>query len=151
MDTKELLKTFIEIEPLNYQNFKKVCHTLRRIGMPARKDATSQKRSLIQTCHVLQKQGQYYLVHFKQMFLLDGRHEQTDYNEDDVFRTETIAALLESWGLITLKSKLTTAPEERVIDFIIISRSELPLWHLKSKYTIGNHLKEANHETTKTA
>lgn len=144
MDTQQLLKTFIEIEPLNTLQFKNVYLTLRRIGMPARKDAKSGKRSLIQSCHVLHKQGKYYIVHFKQMFLLDGRQSQTDYNEGDLLRTETIAALLENWGLITLKSQLTTDSNERGVDFIIISKSETPLWHLKSKYSIGNKNNEAN-------
>lgn len=135
MDTTALLSTFIEIEPLDYQQFRKVFLTLRRIGMPARKDTTTHKRSLIQTCHILQKQGRYYIVHFKQMFLLDGRQDQTNYDDEDLSRTETIAELLESWGLIKLISPLKTT--DRTVDFIIISKSEIPNWHLKSKYTIG--------------
>jgi hypothetical protein len=112
-------------------DFLKVRETLSRIGVASRKDKT-----LYQSCHILHKQGKYYIVHFKEMFLLDGK--RSDFSEEDKGRRNTIANLLHDWELLDLvdeeKSKSPVAPISQVK---IISHKEKPEWSLVTKYTIG--------------
>jgi hypothetical protein len=125
------LEDFVEVRLPDPQAFLKVKETLTRIGVASKKDKT-----LYQSCHILHKQGRYYLVHFKEMFMLDGK--ATDFSEEDRGRRNTIANLLSEWELITLvdpdKSKEPLTPLNRIK---IIAYSEKPEWNLVAKYSLG--------------
>lgn len=112
-------------------NFLKVRETLSRIGVASRKD-----KILYQSCHILHKQGKYAIVHFKELFLLDGK--KSDFTEDDKARRNTIANLLHEWELVDLvyenKTKSPVAPLSQIK---IISHKEKADWQLVTKYTIG--------------
>lgn len=112
-------------------DFLKVRETLTRIGIASKNDKT-----LTQSCHILHKKGQYAIVHFKQLFLLDGK--RSDFTEDDRARLNTIANLLHEWGLITLldvnKSADPVAPLSQIK---VISHKEKREWQLVSKYSVG--------------
>ena len=125
------LEDFVEVRLPDPQAFLKVKETLTRIGVASKKDKT-----LYQSCHILHKQGRYYLVHFKEMFMLDGK--ATDFSDEDRGRRNTIANLLSEWELITLvdpdKSKEPLTPLNRIK---IIAYSEKPEWNLVAKYSLG--------------
>lgn len=125
------LEDFVEVRLPDPQAFLKVKETLTRIGVASKKDKT-----LYQSCHILHKQGRYYLVHFKEMFMLDGK--ATDFSEEDRGRRNTIANLLSEWGLLTLvdenKSKDPITPLNKIK---IISYSEKAEWNLVAKYSLG--------------
>lgn len=125
------LNEFVEVKLPDPQAFLKVKETLTRIGVASKKDKT-----LYQSCHILHKQGHYYLVHFKEMFVLDGK--QTDFSEEDRGRRNTIANLLAEWGLVTLadpnKSAEPLTPLNRIK---IIAYSEKSEWNLVAKYSLG--------------
>jgi hypothetical protein len=121
----------VEVKLPDPQAFLKVKETLTRIGVASKKDKT-----LYQSCHILHKQGHYYLVHFKEMFMLDGK--PTDFSEEDRGRRNTIANLLAEWGLVTLvnpgKSEEPLTPLNRIK---IISYGEKSEWNLVAKYSLG--------------
>lgn len=138
---------FPEIEVDGYRtpadNFLKVKETLTRIGAPAynkHDDGDEQpSRILWQSCHILYKRQKYYLVHFKEMFLLDGKESQTELTPEDLARRNAIALLLEQWGLIEIvnKSRVQT-PSPAPIDTIkIIPFRDKEKWQLRTKYDIG--------------
>lgn len=111
-------------------DFLKVRETLTRIGVASRKDKT-----LFQSCHILHKQGRYFIVHFKELFALDGK--VADLAENDIQRRNTIAKLLVDWGLITIidaKDFEDTAPLSQIK---VISFKEKYDWTLETKYNIG--------------
>ena len=109
-------------------DFLKVRETLSRIGVASRKE-----KKLYQSCHILHKQGKYYIVHFKELFALDGK--ETNLSENDIARRNTIAKLLSDWGLIKIISELTEcAPLSQIK---IISFNEKGEWDLETKYNIG--------------
>lgn len=113
------------------QDFLKVKETLTRIGIASRKDNT-----LYQSCHILHKQGKYYIVHFKQLFALDGK--QTDFSEEDRARTNTIVKLLQDWELVkVVNPKQIEQPLAPLSKIKIISFKEKDQWELVAKYTIG--------------
>jgi len=126
----------VEVTLPNPDNFLKVRETLSRIGVASKKYKT-----LYQSCHILHKQGRYYIVHFKQLFLLDGK--QSDFVEDDRARLNTIANLLSEWELVSLvdenKSAVPVAPLSQIK---IISHKEKTDWNLVAKYNIGKKRKE---------
>jgi hypothetical protein len=132
LDINEL----VEVTLPSPDNFLKVRETLSRIGVASKKDKT-----LYQSCHILHKQGRYYIVHFKQLFLLDGK--QSDFVEDDRARLNTIANLLSEWELVSLvdenKSAVPVAPLSQIK---IISHKEKIDWNLVAKYNIGKKRKE---------
>ena len=111
-------------------DFLKVRETLTRIGVASRKD-----KKLYQSCHILHKQGRYFIVHFKELFMLDGK--KANLEENDVARRNTIATLLSDWGLIDFvkKEELTIAPLRQIK---IISFRDKDQWELCPKYNIGN-------------
>lgn len=125
------LTNLVEVTLRDREDFLKIKETLTRIGVASKKDKT-----LYQSCHILHKQGKYYIVHFKEMFLLDGK--QSDLSEDDIARRNTIANLLHDWELYDLvdedKTKELTAPMNQVK---IISHKEKGDWNLVAKYNIG--------------
>ena len=136
MNTDDILKDFVEVKLPDPQAFLKVKETLTRIGVASKKDKT-----LYQSCHILHKQSHYYLVHFKQMFMLDGK--PTDLSENDLSRRNAIAILLEDWGLIKIVNESQVQqPEPIFISQIkILSHKEKNDWLLVPKYNIGSKKK----------
>jgi len=111
-------------------DFLKVRETLTRIGVASRKD-----KKLFQSCHILHKQGRYFIVHFKELFMLDGKKANLDVN--DVQRRNTIATLLSDWGLVDIVSnnQLDCAPLRQIK---IVPYKDKVNWDLCPKYNIGN-------------
>jgi hypothetical protein len=112
-------------------DFLKVRETLTRIGVASRKD-----RKLFQSCHILHKQGRYFIVHFKELFLLDGK--KSNLEENDVARRNTIATLMSDWGLISIEDKTVAEPLAPMRQIKIIPFKEKNDWELCPKYNIGN-------------
>ena len=109
-------------------DFLKVRETLSRIGVASRKE-----RKLYQSCHILHKQGRYYIVHFKELFALDGK--KTNLSENDIARRNTIANLLNDWGLINILGEVKDiAPLSQIK---VLSFGEKNEWTLETKYNIG--------------
>ena len=109
-------------------DFLKVRETLSRIGVASRKE-----RILYQSCHILHKQGRYFIVHFKELFALDGK--DTNLSENDIARRNTIANLLNDWGLIEVKGNIE--PMAPLSQIKILSFREKDEWTLETKYNIG--------------
>ena len=111
-------------------DFLKVRETLTRIGVASRHD-----NKLFQSCHILHKQGRYFIVHFKELFLLDGK--PSNLLENDIQRRNTIATLLSDWGLVqfSMEETLTKAPLRQIK---VVSYKEKSNWELCPKYNIGN-------------
>ena len=119
-------------------DFLKIRETLTRIGVASRKDKT-----LFQSCHILHKQGRYYIVHFKELFILDGK--PTNFSENDQARRNTIANLLVEWNLIKLvNSEQTSSLVVPLNQLKILAYKEKEEWVLTAKYNIGN--KKVNYE-----
>ena len=114
------------------EDFLKIIETLTRIGVSVRDE-----KRLVQSCHILQKKGKYYIVHFKELFILDGR-QQTNFTVEDSFRRNTITKLLEEWDLLKIVNPELMLGFVPVRKIKIISHSEKKDWFLDSKYTIGN-------------
>ena len=125
------LSTMVEVTLTNEDDFLKVRETLTRIGIASRKD-----RTLYQSCHILHKQGKYYIVHFKELFALDGK--PTNFDEADQSRRNTIANLLNEWGLIGLVDESKSAePIAPLSQIKILPHKEKDEWNLEAKYNIG--------------
>lgn len=121
----------IEVTLEQQDDFLKVRETLTRIGIASRKDKT-----LFQSCHVLHKQGRYYIVHFKELFALDGK--PANFDQADIARRNTIANLLSDWGLIKLVDTSKSAdPVAPMSQIKIIPHKDKSEWTLEAKYTIG--------------
>ena len=112
-------------------DFLKVRETLTRIGVASRKE-----NKLFQSCHILHKQGRYFIVHFKELFLLDGK--KSNLEENDLARRNTIAQLMSDWGLIEIYSKELMKPLAPLRQIKIIPFKEKQEWELCPKYNIGN-------------
>ena len=112
-------------------DFLKVRETLTRIGVASRKD-----NKLYQSCHILHKQGRYFIVHFKELFLLDGK--KSNLEENDVARRNTIATLMSDWGLVSIYDKTKAEPLAPLRQIKIIPFKEKEDWELCPKYNIGN-------------
>lgn len=122
----------IEVRLKEADDFLKVRETLTRIGIASRKDKT-----LFQSCHILHKQGKYYIVHFKELFALDGK--ASNFSENDKARRNTIANLLAEWELISLADAgKTEEPIVPLSQLKILSFKEKDEWELTPKYNIGN-------------
>lgn len=125
------LLNFVEVKLEKNDDFLKVKETLTRIGVPSRRDKT-----LFQSCHILHKQGQYYIVHFKELFDLDGK--PSNLSENDIQRRNAIAKLLQDWGLVKIVNPSIMENNIAEIHQIkIISFKEKEEWQLVSKYNIG--------------
>lgn len=123
----------VEVTLPSPDEFLKVKETLTRIGVASRKDQT-----LFQSCHILHKQGHYFIVHFKELFLLDGKAQQTQFDEADKARRNTIANMLAEWGLVNLVDPSKSAdPVCPVSQVTILPYREKGDWHLVPKYEIG--------------
>ena len=119
----------LEIKLKEPDDFLKVRETLSRIGVASRKE-----KKLYQSCHILHKQGSYYLVHFKELFALDGK--QTNISSNDIARRNSIAQLLKDWGLVEVVGNIDNkAPLSQIK---VISFKEKGEWILETKYNIGN-------------
>jgi len=125
----DVVDSMIEVGLDEPDDFLKVKETLTRIGVASRKE-----RKLYQSCHILHKQGKYYIVHFKELFMLDGK--PSDFIENDVFRRNTIINLLVEWGLVNLvRGDIEdTVPLNQIK---ILSYAEKDEWELVPKYNIG--------------
>lgn len=113
-------------------DFLKIKETLTRIGVASKKD----HNTLFQSCHILHKQGRYFIVHFKELFMLDGK--PSNFTEDDIGRRNTIATLLSDWGLLTIVDELQAEIKTSLRQIKIISHRDKAEWNLESKYSIGN-------------
>ena len=123
----------LEVSLKEPDDFLKIRETLSRIGVASRKE-----RKLYQSCHILHKQGRYYIVHFKELFALDGKI--TNLSENDLQRRNTIANLLRDWGLVSvIGDSEPTAPLSQIK---IISFKEKDEWSLEAKYNIGKKREE---------
>jgi len=121
----------LEVKLSEDEDFLKVKETLTRVGVASRKE-----KRLYQSCHILHKRGCYYIVHFKELFLLDGK--PSDFTDDDRARRNTIASLLEEWGLVKIvKPDEFKEPRAGLNQIKILPHKEKPDWVLESKYTVG--------------
>jgi hypothetical protein len=127
-----IIRECVEVTLPTPDDFLKVKETLTRIGVASRKDKT-----LYQSCHILHKQGHYYVVHFKELFLLDGKASQTKFDDMDRARRNIIAGLLDSWGLVNLVNAKQIAATTEVSDITVLPFREKSEWTLVAKYEIG--------------
>jgi len=126
-DPTMMLEVILE-EP---DDFLKVKETLTRIGVASRKD-----KKLYQSCHILHKQGRYFIVHFKELFLLDGK--KSNLEENDIARRNTIATLISDWGLVNIEKPERAKPVAPLRQIKILPFKEKNEWELCPKYNIGN-------------
>jgi len=126
-----LIDELVEVTLPSEESFLKIKETLTRIGIASKKD-----QKLFQSCHILHKQGKYYIVHFKELFMLDGK--TNDFSEEDKGRRNTIVALLAEWGLITpLNAEQIVEPTAPLSQIKILPHKEKADWELVAKYSIG--------------
>jgi hypothetical protein len=124
----------LEIQLINPDDFLKVRETLTRIGVASRKDQT-----LYQSCHILHKQGRYFIVHFKELFALDGKH--ADLSDNDLHRRNTVAHLLEDWGLVDIINPDVCEDTAPLSQIKVLAFGEKNDWNLVTKYNIGKRNK----------
>ena len=128
-------ESMLEVQLKEPDDFLKVRETLTRIGVASRKD-----KKLFQSCHILHKQGRYFIVHFKELFALDGK--QANFSDNDAERRNTIAQLLSDWGLIAILNY--TIPEKKapLSQIKVLSFKEKGEWDLQAKYNIGKKVED---------
>ena len=122
--------SMVEVSLKEPDDFLKVRETLTRIGVASRKE-----RKLYQSCHILHKQGRYYIVHFKELFALDGK--KANLSQNDVQRRNRIVQLLSDWGLVGIAAKESVADVAQLSQIKVLSYKEKGEWTLESKYNIG--------------
>ena len=125
----------LEVQLKEPDDFLKVRETLTRIGVASRKD-----KKLFQSCHILHKQGRYFIVHFKELFALDGK--QANFSENDAERRNTIAQLLSDWGLIAILNKEITEKKAPLSQIKVLAFKEKGEWDLQAKYNIGKKIED---------
>ena len=125
--------SMLEVTLKQPDDFLKVRETLSRIGVASRKDKT-----LFQSCHILHKQGKYYIVHFKELFALDGK--QATLAENDIQRRNTISILLQDWNLISIVKPEEAENKAPLSQIKIIAFKEKNQWNLQAKYNIGKKI-----------
>jgi hypothetical protein len=111
-------------------NFLKIKETLTRIGIASRKE-----HKLYQSCHILHKQGRYFIVHFKELFALDGK--ESNLTNNDIERRNTVAVLLQDWGLLKIAFAASAEPQASLSQIKVLSFKEKDEWELVPKYNIG--------------
>ena len=126
-------ESMLEVVLPEPDNFLKVRETLTRIGISSRKD-----KILYQSCHILHKQGRYFIVHFKELFALDGK--ESNLTVGDIERRNTIATLLADWGLLSIVSKDKVEKCVSLSQIKVVSFREKGEWSLVTKYNIGKKL-----------
>lgn len=128
----------VEITLFSPDDFLKIKETLTRIGVASRKD-----RILYQSCHILHKRGRYAILHFKELFVLDGK--TTDLSENDIARRNAIAGLIEQWGLAKILDPTILGDVAPLHEIKIITHKEKSDWSLHAKYTIGKKRPDGEH------
>ena len=129
-EVKWTVESMVEVVLKEPDDFLKVRETLTRIGVASRKE-----KKLYQSCPILHKQGRYYIVHFKELFALDGK--KANLSTNDVQRRNRIVQLLSDWGLISISAKETIADVAPLSQIKVLSYKEKGDWTLESKYNIG--------------
>jgi len=128
---EEMLETLVEVLIKDDDDFLKIRETLTRIGVASRKDKT-----IYQSCHILHKQGKYYIVHFKELFALDGK--PSNFGDEDRGRRNTIANLIAEWGLVELVEPIKSSePIAPLSQIKVLPHREKQEWNLVAKYNIG--------------
>jgi len=130
--------TPLEVTLSQPDDFLKVRETLTRIGVASRKD-----KILYQSCHILHKQGKYYIVHFKELFALDGK--PTDLTENDIERRNTITKLLSDWGLVKVIDINNMTEQAPLSQIKVIAFKDKGEWDLQTKYNIGKKKTESSY------
>ena len=139
-NVKWSIEDMLEVTIKQPDDFLKVRETLTRIGVASRKDKT-----LFQSCHILHKQGKYYIVHFKELFALDGK--LATLSENDIQRRNTIAVLLQDWSLIDIVQKEKAENKAPLSQIKVLPFKEKKEWTLSAKYNIGKKITKDD-ETT---
>ena len=125
----------LEVQLKEPDDFLKVRETLTRIGVASRKD-----KKLFQSCHILHKQGRYFIVHFKELFALDGK--EANFSDNDAERRNTIAQLLSDWGLIAILNNTIAEKKAPLSQIKVLSFKEKGEWDLQAKYNIGKKVED---------
>ena len=125
-----MIENLIEVTLESPDDFLKIKETLTRIGI-----ASNKEKKLYQSCHILHKQGRYYIVHFKELFALDGK--ESNITSNDVERRNTIAGLLQDWGLLKIVEAIKADPKASLSQIKVVSHKEKEEWELVPKYNIG--------------
>jgi hypothetical protein len=142
VNTEEIVNNLVEVTLPSADNFLKVKETLTRIGISSKTE-----RKLYQSCHILHKRGKYYIVHFKELFMLDGL--ANDFSDSDKARRNTIVNLLEQWGLVKIVNPtVTKEPVCPISHFKILPFGEKKDWELIPKYRIGVRKKPLDGESS---
>lgn len=129
------IERLVEVKIAEEEDFLKIKETLTRIGIASKKDNT-----LFQSCHILHKQGKYYIVHFKELFWLDGK--PSNFTEEDKSRRNTIISLLQEWGLVkVLDFDKIKEPKALMNQIKIVNFKDKINWNLEPKYNIGRKKK----------
>ncbi len=132
-------ETMLEVNLKEPDDFLKVRETLTRIGVASRKD-----KKLFQSCHILHKQGRYFIVHFKELFALDGK--EANLTDNDIERRNTIAQLLGDWGLIAIINATVAEKKAPLSQIKVLSFKEKNEWDLQAKYNIGKKIEDEGTE-----
>jgi len=127
--------SMLEVTIKQPDDFLKIRETLTRIGVASRKDKT-----LFQSCHILHKQGKYFITHFKELFALDGK--EANLTENDIERRNTIAQLLGDWGLIAIVNATVAENKAPLSQIKVLSFKEKDEWDLQAKYNIGKKIED---------
>lgn len=131
----EFINNLIEVKIGEEEDFLKIKETLTRIGVASRKE-----NKLYQSCHIFHKQGKYYIVHFKEMFIIDGK--PSNFSEEDKGRRNKIVELLQDWGLLkVVEPEKIANPLASISQIKIISHKEKTDWILEAKYNMGRKKK----------
>lgn len=131
----EVLETLVEVKISEEEDFLKIKETLTRIGVASRKE-----KKLFQSCHIFHKQGRYYIVHFKEMFAIDGK--PSNFSDEDKGRRNKIVELLRDWGLLTVVEPTTISnPLASMSQIKILNHKEKGEWVLETKYNMGRKKK----------
>ena len=136
-DTQWSPESMLEVSLKEPDDFLKVRETLTRIGVASRKD-----KKLFQSCHILHKQGRYFIVHFKELFALDGKH--SNLSENDLQRRNTITQLLADWGLISIVNPDVATDRAPLSQIKVIAFKDKNNWTLETKYNIGKKVDETS-------
>ena len=129
----------VEVQLKEPDDFLKVREALTRRGVASRKD-----KKLFQSCHILHKQGRYFIVHFKELFALDGK--TSNFSENDAERRNTITQLLSDWGLIAILNKEIAEKKAPLSQIKVLSFKEKGEWDLQAKYNIGKKIENEGTE-----
>ena len=125
-----MVENMVEVRLKKEDDFLKIRETLTRIGVSSRKNKT-----IYQSCHILHKQGKYYIVHFKELFALDGK--PSNFGDEDIARRNTIANLLAEWGLVEFVTDKSGEPVAPLSQIKVLPYKEKDEWELVAKYNLG--------------